>query len=274
MSCSTLSQGLVGLNVAMASLPEGFCPTSMQELANAIAARLVVTPNTNSSSFAVGSIPPSSNVGPWLKDCLLWYVYDDSTATYIPMAKGGFNQAVYYVASDTFVVPAEIYRIKVEAGGGGGGGSSASGTTAAGGGGGGYGMQIFDVIPGQAISFIVGSGGGIGSPTGTAGGDTTFLGMTARGGKGGSNVPMVGGDGGTVTGAIMGVQGGGGQVNETTGARGSFGGSSHMGGFGGVNGDASNPTIINGKVPGGGGAGAASGQGAGSGAGGAVLIQY
>lgn len=86
MSCETLNQQQIALNVSMGQLPEGFCPASMQELAAAIAQRLIITPSAAFTSFASGSTAPSSNVGPWLKDCETWYVWDDSIGAYVPMS--------------------------------------------------------------------------------------------------------------------------------------------------------------------------------------------
>lgn len=85
MSCETLNQQSIFLNVSFGSLPEGFCPASMQDLGAAIAARLIISSNQSFSSFAVGSLEPTSNVGPWLKDCLEWFVFDDATARYVPI---------------------------------------------------------------------------------------------------------------------------------------------------------------------------------------------
>ncbi len=88
MSCSTLNQQPVRMTVSAGALPEGFCPSSMQELFDAMVQRLIVTPNQVFTSFAQGSVEPTSNVGPWLKDCETWFVWDDTTARYQPIAKG------------------------------------------------------------------------------------------------------------------------------------------------------------------------------------------
>lgn len=85
MSCESLIQQTVNMTVTMGALPEGFCPSSMQELAESIAARLIVTPNQTFTSFVNGSVEPTSNQGPWLKDCETWYIWDDTVARYVPM---------------------------------------------------------------------------------------------------------------------------------------------------------------------------------------------
>lgn len=279
MSCGTLSAGLVGLNVSMASLPEGFCPTSMQDLANNIAARLIVTPNQASSSFAIGSVPPTSNVGPWFKDCEVWFVYDDATGTYIPMRKGGFDSLQYFSASGTFIVPADIYKIKIEAFGGGGGGRNRSTFASAAGGGGAYGLAIRDVLPGQNIPIIIGSAGANGSP-GTPGGDTSLLGMVATGG-GGAASDTISGAGGTATGFDVNISGQAGGANSAPRAEDPGGYGGDAGGWGGKGGAAgcNDPAAgnrRNGLPPGGGGAGGSTTNdgSAGSGAAGGVLIQY
>lgn len=263
------------MNVSLGNLPEGFCPSTMQELASAIVSRLIITPNQSFTSFAIGSTAPTTNVGPWLKDCLEWFVFDDSTGTYVPTTKEGFNNIAYYTASNTFVVPDFIYKLKVHAWGGGAGGNPEAGTNGAGGGGGGYGLKVFNVMPAQVISFTVGAGGAAAAP----GGPTMFLTMTAGGGTPGTTTGATsfGGNGGTTTGADMPITGqGGGSPTSASFASGS-GGDSPTGGPGGVY----SPTAANanGQVPGGGGAGGTTATGApvcivGLGAGGAVLVEF
>lgn len=275
MSCDTLATSLVGLTVSMGSLPEGFCPANMQELANAIAARLIVTPNVTTSSFAIGSVEPSSNVGPWLKNCLEWYVFDDATGRYRPISQGGFGNQQYFTSSGTFVVPDNAQRIKVTTFGGGGGGfNNGASTSASGGGGGASGISILTVTPGQVIPFTVGAGGG----PGVAGGNTTILGLTATGGGAGTGI-TTGGAGGTAAGFDINLEGQGGTANGTGSAStdscpgGDAGG---WGGKGGVVVRGADNTGRNGLVPGGGGCGSinAGSTSAGSGAGGAILIEY
>lgn len=273
MSCATLNSGLVALNVSMASLPEGFCPATIQELANAIAGRLVVTPNQSFTSFAVGSVEPSTNVGPWFKDCVTFFVYDDATASYVPMTKGGFNTEEYKTTTGTFTVPLFIYKLRVHVWGGGGGGGNAAGTQSGGGGGGGFALGILNVLPGQVIPFTIGTGGANGAP-GANGGASTFLTLTANGGVGGT-APNEGGAGGTGTGGDMNVTGQVGSYGWSAALAGN-GGDSPQGGAGGV---FSTATVGNltGKLPGGGGAGGLNGVNGsvgGSGAGGAILIEY
>lgn len=275
MSCSTLSQAFVSLNVSMGSLPEGFCPSSMQDLANSIATRLIITPNQAFSTFAIGSVEPSGNIGPWLKDCSQWFVFDDSTGHYIPTKKGGFDTIQYFVANTTFTVPAFIYKLKVHAWGGGGGGSDVEAGAAGGGGGaGGYGISIFNVNPGDNINITVGTGGA-GGATGTTGGDTTVLTMVSKGGIGAPAGHLhSGGDGGQVNGATFFSQGGagGGGAGSSSGN----GGSSPCGGQGGTDSE-TNSSLFDAKSPGGGGAGGDNTAGrttGGVGAQGGVLIEY
>lgn len=269
MSCDTLNNTTVRFNVSFGSLPEGFCPETMQALGDAIVSRIIVTPNTSFTSFAIGPNAPTTNVGPWLKDCLQWFVFDDATATYVPIAKGGFDSVSYYTATNTFVVPDNIYKIKIHAWGGGGGAADSGGAASSGGGGGSYGMSVVVVVPAQNIGFTIGAGGANGNPSGSAGGNTTILGMTAGGGAGGSNAGTTGAAGGAAVGFTMNVNGGAGQsvtVNAST--DGAYGGSSPQGGAGGAY-RGQNAGI----VPGGaGGANVASVGGVG--AGGAILVEY
>lgn len=276
MSCDTLNSSAIQLNVSVASLPEGFCPATIQEMANVIGSRFIISPSADFNTFAIGSTAPASNVGPWLKDCLEWFVFDDATATYIPensVSSGGFKSMEYHTTSGTFTVPDFIFKLRVQLWGGGAGGSTSSAGLAKGGSGaGGYVLSILDVTPGQMIPYTIGAGGAAGSP-GAAGGTSTFSTLTAGGGAAGATTiyPTAGGTaaGGTVN--IPGQAGGPGDAGSGTGGT---GGSSSNGGGGGNNVSPANASIQNGVVPGGGGSGAYDAGTAGSGAGGAVLIEY
>lgn len=245
----------------------------MQELANAIGARLIISPSTDFNTFAIGSTAPQSNVGPWLKDCTEWFVFDDSTATYIPensISSGGFKTQEYHTTSGAFTVPAFIYKIQVELWGGGAGGStSTAGVTKGGSGAGGYCNAILTVTPGQMINYTIGTGGASGAP-GAAGGTSLFLTLSAGGGV--SATTPYGALGGVATGGDVNIRGQAGDPG-FSGAGGS-GGSSPNGGGGGTFIDPANSTVSSGIVPGGGGAGAYDVTATGSGASGAVLIKY
>lgn len=272
MSCATLNTAAVRMDVSAGMLPEGFCPESMQQLFDAMATRLIVTPNSNFTSFAAGSIAPTSNVGPWFKDCEEWFVWDDVTASYVPMMKQGFNEEQYFTASGSFTVPDFIYKIKVSAWGGGGGGHDGSGGTYGGGGGGGgaFVKGILNVLPGQIIPITLGVGGIAGAP-GTDGTATTVLTMIAGGGI--HSITSTPGQGGGATGGTINVNGGGGAEGYV--ADPGQGGSSSSGGQGGTASSTANAAITNGIFPGGGGTGGYPGLSAtGSGAGGACLVEW
>lgn len=85
MSCSTINSQIAPLNVSAGSLPEGFCPGSMQDLLAAFAARLIISLNQNSIPVVGGSIEPTSNVGIWFKDCSELFIFDDSLGRYVPI---------------------------------------------------------------------------------------------------------------------------------------------------------------------------------------------
>lgn len=280
MSCESLQQQPSPLNVSFGSLPEGFCPESMQALGEAIAGRLIVTPVQAFSSFAVGSIPPTSNQGPWLKDCEEWFVWDDALGMYVPIRKQGFSDQQYFESSATFVVPEFIYRLRITAIGAGGGGQDSQAAHGNGGGGGGFATKLHDVTPGESIVMAIGTGGMNGTPGGTPGGDTTVSddggvvvtafggGVTAGPSNGTQSV------GGNATGGDINLQGGGGSA--AYGAPTEGGNAGGWGGSGGTYGD--NVAFRNGIAPGGGGAGGTQGSPGGAGGGiggnGAVLIEW
>jgi len=55
-----------------------------QEFADALVARMSIESPTTISFFVSGPTAPTSNVGPWLKNGLTWYVFDTPTAAYVP----------------------------------------------------------------------------------------------------------------------------------------------------------------------------------------------
>lgn len=259
--------------ITMGQLPENYCPGNPQELADAIASRLMITTESGSSSFVTGSVAPTSNQGPWLKDGLEWWVWDDSIGGYRPITKGGFNTVQSFDASGTFTVPAGIYYIMAEVWGGGGGGGDVNTNNGNGGGGGGFGKKLFPVLPGDALTITVGAGGANGSPAGANGGDSLIILngntlITAGGGVGGQDggTPNGGGAGGAVTGASIAISGGAG--DDEISRPGGNGGSSPCGGAGGTT-----ESHKNGIAPGGGGSGGQAGAG-GVGASGRINIWY
>ncbi len=73
----------IPLTFRLAPLPTGFVGNP-QQLATAIIARLTAVSANTLSFFASGSVAPTSNVGPWLKNDQTWYVWSDTLATYVP----------------------------------------------------------------------------------------------------------------------------------------------------------------------------------------------
>lgn len=278
MSCDTLNSQSTRLNVSLGSLPEGFCPSSMQELGNALAQRLIVTPSEGFNGIAVGSTEPASNVGPWLKNCLEWFFFDDATSSYKKQAKGGFDSQQIFETSSTFTVPEGITKIFAEAWGGGGGGTNDSGGGGGGSGGSGaYADKIMNVNPGDMVTIVVGTGGsaevgsgGSASP-GTASSVVIGTNNLISGGGPGSSAALTTVDGGTFSGADFGIQGSYGQRSIANDTR---GGTAPRGGCGGVP-CALGAGFEHGKAPGGAGCGGISSQNTGgNGARGVVIIHY
>src|SRR4249919_2171094 len=78
-----MSATQIPLTFRLAPLPTAFVGTP-QQLATAIVERLSAVSANTISFFASGSVAPTSNVGPWLKNDQTWYVWSDTLATYIP----------------------------------------------------------------------------------------------------------------------------------------------------------------------------------------------
>ncbi len=82
-----------------APLPTNFRGTP-QQLLDAMVARLSAESETEIAVFVTGSVEPSSNVGPWLKDGVSWYVWDDVTGSYVPQTIPSSSLG-YIIGSDT-----------------------------------------------------------------------------------------------------------------------------------------------------------------------------
>jgi len=168
-------------------------------------------------------------------------------------------------SSGTYTVPPNVTSVRIECWGGGGGGGGAAGgslnSTGKGGGGGAYArIDSLPVVPGEALTITVGSGGtGANGANGGAGGNSsvTYNGTTVVSAAGG-------GGGSTATGNNTGAAGNGGQASSSIGDVRHDGGNGGGGGFGGGGGGGGS-AWANGPGGNGGNAGSTTGAGAGSG---------
>lgn len=92
------------LTLTMGPLPPNMAWTP-QELADAIADRLTISTQQALSLFVSGSVEPTSNVGPWLKDGITWYVWDDNSGSYIPQVLPAAS--LRYIIGETAPDPAD-----------------------------------------------------------------------------------------------------------------------------------------------------------------------
>lgn len=137
-----------------------------------------------------------------------------------------------YNATGTWVCPAGITSVNIEAwgGGGAGGGATATNKSGGGGGGGGYRSGTLVVIPGTSYTVTVGGNGTGGTGNGPAGGNSTFVTITANGGSGGTGASGGNGTGGAGgTGARNGGAGDDGS-NSVSGGGGGSAGATAIGG--------------------------------------------
>ncbi|MCF8320275.1 MAG: T9SS sorting signal type C domain-containing protein [Flavobacterium sp.] len=236
---------------------------------------------TASSGLAITYTSSNLNVATIVNNMIHIVGLGSTTITASQAGNNGYNPAtsvvqeltVYHqttistVGNNTWICPAGINKIKVEAWGGGGGGG---GTSLAGFGGGGAGgsyviNENVSVVPETSYNVTVGAGGeqsGNGGANGNNGINTTFGSTTpviANGGIGGSGTTATGqlgaggtnsgGSGGTVAIGLPGASG-------TSGSGGAGGsGAGAMGGAGGAS-KTSVGNGIAGTSPGGGGGGA------------------
>lgn len=79
-----------------APLPQGFRGTP-QAWYEAILERIRIVAPFGFSTIVVGSLKPTSNQGPWLKDGTKWYVWSDDAADYIPLDLTDSETPPYWV---------------------------------------------------------------------------------------------------------------------------------------------------------------------------------
>jgi hypothetical protein len=175
-----------------------------------------------------------------------------------------YGQSQTFTNSGTFIVPAGVTNVTVEAWGGGGAGGGATTLNRSTGGGGGGGTYTkatgVSVTFGTPITVTVGAGGaGASAANGGAGGTSTFGAVSAVGGNGGgvngATTPL-NGAGASVAAGVTFSGGAGGTGNATSTSNGDSGGGGGSAGSTGNGGNASVNTAGTGGA-GGGGAGAA-----------------
>lgn len=105
----------IPLTFRAAPLPEDFNGTP-QEFQDMLVERLSATASTSLSFFSAGPTAPTSNVGPWLKNFVTWYVWSDSLATYVPETIE--SESLRYIASQTEPDQAKyVFWIKLDGSG-------------------------------------------------------------------------------------------------------------------------------------------------------------
>ncbi len=72
------------LTISIGPLPSGQRYTP-QGLVDAINARIKASTQESLALFSVGSVAPTSNQGPWLKNGVEWWVWSDTTGAYVPV---------------------------------------------------------------------------------------------------------------------------------------------------------------------------------------------
>lgn len=94
----------IPLTFRAAPFPEGY-KANPEKLKNDIVARLYAESTESISFFASGSVAPSSNVGPWLKNGTEWYVWSDDSGSYVPqtITQGTLRYAVQFGEPDPAV---------------------------------------------------------------------------------------------------------------------------------------------------------------------------
>ena len=189
-----------------------------------------------------------------------------NTASYPGQSFFGSNNVKVFLASGTFVVPANVNQIRVRVHGAGGSGGGVAGSSrnrvASGGGGGGLAIKTLNVTPGASYAVTVGAGGApvtlSAANAGNAGGTSSFGAVCSATGGGGGAAALsnsasntaAGASGGTGSGGDLNFTGGGSGTASTTVTSGTYnslavtGGGSAASIFG--NGFSSGAALING----------------------------
>jgi hypothetical protein len=90
---------IVPITITASPLPSNFTGTPQQFMDSMVARLNVVTAVDSVSIVSQGSVPPTSNVGPWLKNGNTWYVWSTSSGSYVPV--NAEFPTLKYVASIT-----------------------------------------------------------------------------------------------------------------------------------------------------------------------------
>lgn len=88
------------LIIQMGPIPTTFAGTP-QEFANEMIRRMKIVSPSGSSFFVVSAVEPTSNVGPWLKDGVAWFVFDEATKRYVPLDISASETTWYFIGNST-----------------------------------------------------------------------------------------------------------------------------------------------------------------------------
>lgn len=74
------------MDVQFSAFPSGFCPANFNELGQALAQRLIVTPGLGFTGVNVGPVAPDNTDIPWFNTTVNdWYYYSTVTGSWIPV---------------------------------------------------------------------------------------------------------------------------------------------------------------------------------------------
>ncbi len=105
----------VPLTFRAAPFPEGY-KADPETFKNDLVARMYAESSESISFFASGTVAPTSNVGPWLKNGTEWYVWNDGVGGYVPqtISQETLKFAVQFGAPDPTKY---LFWIELNAGG-------------------------------------------------------------------------------------------------------------------------------------------------------------
>jgi len=91
-----------GFEIQTATLPPNWNGT-MQDYTDLLPDLITIELNEGFSTFVTGSIEPTSNVGPWLRNNEEWYVWSDAEGRYVPQKLDEKIRKIYVTSYDPFI---------------------------------------------------------------------------------------------------------------------------------------------------------------------------
>lgn len=88
------------LLIEMGQIPPTFRGTPNQ-FANEMVRRMKIVSPSGTNFIFIGDVEPTSNVGPWLKDGIAWFVFNEDLKRYVPLDISASETRWYFIGAST-----------------------------------------------------------------------------------------------------------------------------------------------------------------------------